>query len=395
MRKGFSFSIFTGLIFWGLALTVCAAPFRRMPPAMPLYSRDGLIVIQSPGDRSLYRSPILIFTDRVRQDVERVIGKRVSADNGLLEVAIGSATNRVTMLHAYHFRDRGSGALKERIEVPDPEGVDLQKLRAAVCDALVRLMIAEKGRPGVTLAPPPPWVGMGLARYTIRENRPLDIDRAMRLWSNACLPAAYELFDMESAAATSEPAVAAALVGMLLEKWPKGRAFDRLLRDSAMGKRWTPDLLAETMGVEKDPHLLDAKVDEAFLAYGRTVVLPGVTTDGVVRRFRSALLLFAPLFDKLTLSYRRSFSFHEAISYAENPLFRAEALAQARHLRVMATGRDGTLLEVAQAYERFLYAFAMGNKPGELLQLLRQAETARAKMERRTSHGEILQKRSE
>lgn len=387
----FPFTTIFILIFLFFPFFLLARPFYRNLPAMPFYSRDSRIVVQAGKMQANYRSPVLIFTERTRADITRATNLEFSPENGLLEIAIGSMTNRETRLRAFHYRDRKNGALKERIEIPDPEGVDLTLLKNAICDALLRLWIAEHAISStVTLAPPPPWLSAGLVQYARRENRPLAIDRALRLWSNACLPPARELFALESVPATAEPSVAMVLASMLLEKKNNRSFLEQFLRDAGKGKRWTEAYASQLLVQTDSPLVFDEYVDLQMLALERTVVIPGITTAGIVRRFRSSLLLYPPLFGNIAVSFSKGFNFQEILAFSNELACRKEALKQVQRIQIAAVGRDGTLLSVAQAYEKFLLSFAQGEKPALLRQQLKEADALRRDMEQRTAKGEIL-----
>lgn len=391
--------LFRATLFLPAALAAAAPAGEAAPPfpndrrpAAPVYSQDGRIVVHAPRFRAAYRPPVLLFCDRARQELARASGLAFEPENGILEVAIGSRPARDARVLTSRFRDRATGAVKERIELPDPENADLALFRLAVCKAFLRLWVADAAPgPERPPAPLPAWLGDGLCRYAARGHRQADLDRVLLLWSNASLPLAEALFSEGSEAARKEPAVAAVLAGWMLDRRRGSSLLERCLRRAAAGERWDPGQAALFFTGAADPAAFDLCIDRKLLAARRTVSAPGATTDGILRRFRSSLLLYAPGSDKLTDSFSRGTGFREAILHAQEPAFRAAALRQAGRMRVAAVGRDGTLMEIAKAYERFLLAFASGKKkPGELMRLLAAAEALRREAERRTARGEVL-----
>jgi len=122
------------------------------------------------------------------------------------------------------------------------------------------------------------------------------------------------------------------------------------------------------------------------------VIKPGTTTDGIVRRFRSCLLLYPADYGKTIDTGKAWLTFQELVARADDPVIRRGAQAKAMRVKVAALGRDGMLLAVSDAYVRFLEAFARGAKPGELSRLLMEAEGLRGNLERRTARGEVLQR---
>jgi hypothetical protein len=359
-------------------------------PASPIYSGDGRIVVHAPMAKSLYRSPVLVFADRTRQDLSRATHMKFEPENGLLDIIIGNKSDGDKSVLSSRQKDSATGAVRERIELPDAEHADLGRLRVAVCTAFLRLWIVDAAPDPAKAADLPDWLLEGLVRYLNRETRQQDLDRALLLWSRACLPPAAQLVATDSEAAGKEPAVAAVLAGWLLEKKATGAPLESILRDAARGEKWSVASASRLLAGDDDPFAFDECLDRKFLADGRKVIVPGVTTDGAVTRFRATLLLYTPLSD--TFTYTSSFgkSFREAMAGADDPACRAEAFEQAGRVRLAAVGRDGTLLAVSEAYERFLLALARGGKPSELAQLLADAEVRRAAMEQRTAKGEVL-----
>ena len=356
--------------------------------ALPIYSKDGKIVVQAPMAQRNYRSPVLVFTDRVRESLARSTGLTFSPKNGLLEIAIGSQTNRDTSVKSRRFRDPASGALKERIELPDPEGADLDRFRAAICAALLNLWVADHDRdPATPPATLPPWLGEGFARHTFRENRQQNLDRTLRLWSNACLPPAAGLWAADSTAAIREPAVAATLCGFLTKRDAESFHLKSLLLRVAAGEAWTPALLAKTLAGTDDLTAFDQWMDRLMLASVRTVVAPGMTTAGIARRFRSSLLLYPPVSVIVNDSFPEEMSFQQLALRANDPVYRSLALRHVQTVRLAAMGRDGTLLAVADAYEAFLMAIVKGAKPGVISRLLLTAEAKRTEMEQALAQG--------
>jgi len=144
-----------------------------------------------------------------------------------------------------------------------------------------------------------------------------------------------------------------------------------------------------------DLHALDAYVDKRLLAEGRVVAKPGLTTDGIVRRYRANLLLYPASFGK-TLGQKRVWcSFQEAVTRSGDPNVRLSAAAQLGRVKVAAVGRDGMLLAVSEAYAAFLEALVRGAQEGELSRLLMEAEGMRRVLEQKAMRGEILQRTME
>ncbi|MDD4025264.1 MAG: hypothetical protein PHN85_05005, partial [Kiritimatiellae bacterium] len=200
---------------------------------------------------------------------------------------------------------------------------------------------------------------------------------------------ALELFAADSKAAKAEPAVAAVLAGWFIEKREGVNVFEELLRGAATGVVWSPATAARLLAGTEDMVEFDRQVDRRFLAEGRAVVTPGLTSAGIVRRFRSTLLLAPACFGKLQSDKRAWYSLAEAIRRADDPYLRRTATEQALKVKMAAVGRDGMLIAVADAYALFMERLAAGDTPERLERLLADAELMRGALERVTAKGAV------
>ena len=364
---------------------------RAGAPVAPVYSKDGSVVVYAPSSKAGYRAPVLVFVDRTREELWRTTRLKLGSQACPLEVAIGGKSDGDKRVLTGRVRDR-EGGVRERIELPDPEAADLAKFKRAICAALLRAWMVDAGGTDATIRELPAWMIDGLVRYMDREARQADVDRALLLWSHACLLPAAGLFEADSLAATSEPAVAAVLASWFLEKRPGGSPFEVLLRGAATGTAWCPKVAGKVLAGTEDLTAFDEAVDKLFLAEGRVIIKPGMTTEGIVRRFRSHLLLYPADYGKTLNQSRPWCTFQEAAAQAEDPAVRRSASEKAVTLRMAAFGRDGMLLAVSDAYAAFLDALAHGVKQGELSRLLMEAEGMRKELERRTKNGAVLQR---
>ena len=270
---------------------------RGIAPIAPVYSSDGTVAVFAPGHKAGYRMPVLTFVTQFSAELQRVLRLKLGSQLAPLEVAIGGQSDGDTRVLTARLRD-ADGVVRERIELPDPETADLDRFRRAVCVALLRGWMAEAGGTEATMQDVPAWLFDGLLRYLDRERRQADVDRTLLLWSRACLPPAAALIEADSLAATREPAVAAVLASWLLERRDGVSHLERLLRAAATGTPWSVGQAARLLAGEDDPAAFDAHVDWRLLAESRVVARPGLTTEGIVRRFRAHLLLYPAFYDK-------------------------------------------------------------------------------------------------
>jgi len=364
---------------------------RRTAPAAPVYSSDGTVTVFAPRDKAGYRMPVLTFVTQFSAELQRVLRIKLGTQLAPLEVAIGGQSDGDTRVLTARLRDSG-GVVRERIELPDPEAADLDLFRRAICVALLRGWMVEAGGTEATMQDVPLWLIDGLLRYVDRERRQADIDRTLLLWSRACLPPAAALVETDSLAATREPAVAAVLASWLMERRDGTSYFEQLLRAAATGVPWSAGRVAQMLAGSDDTFAFDVYVDRRMLTESRVVTRPGLTTNGIVRRFRAYLLLYPAFYDKNFSDTHPWCTFQQAVVRAEVPEVRAAAAAQSVRMRVAAVGRDGMLLAVADAYGAFLNALARGAEQGELARLLLEAEGMRGTLERRVASGEVFQR---
>ena len=377
-------------VVWG-SLLAGGAFARSAAPVAPLYSKDNAIAVYAPPAKAGYRAPVLVFVDRTRESFQRTLRLKLGSQACPLEIAVGSKSDGDTRVLTARLRDSGGG-VRERIELPDPEAADLTRFRRAVCVALLRAWMVDAGGTDATMKNLPGWLVDGLIRYMDRDVRQADLDRTLLLWSHACLPAAAELFAEDSLAAVREPAIAAVLASWFLEKQPEGNAhpFEALLRGAATGTEWSTSRAALLLSGKNDLEALDASLDAWLLSGGRQVLKPGVTTGGIVRRFRAHLLLYPSDCGKTLDPARVALAFREMVPLSDDPAIRYGALVQATNIKMAALGRDGMLLAVSEAYADFLREFAHGAKPAELSRLLTEAEKMRKELEARTANGAVL-----
>jgi len=401
MRTGWSIGV---CLVWGTLLLAAGAVWAQQAgvgprlsrsdlPVAPVTSKDGSVVVCAPLSKMGYRAPILVFVDRTRGELARTTRMKFGSPSCPVVVQIGGKSDGDTRVLAARVSDPEGGGVRERIELPDPEAADLGKFRRAICVALLRAWMAEAGGTRETMKEVPVWLIDGLVRHMGRETRQQDVDRTLLLWSRACLPPAAELFAAESAAASREPALAAVLAGWFLEKRSdEGNPFEALLSGAAKGCGWSPAVAGRLLAGTEDPAAFDGALDLWLEGLGRTVVKPGLTSEGILRRFRSRLLLYPAFYGTTWGNNRPCITFYEAIPRADEPEVRRCAAAQTGLVKLAAAGRDGMLLAASEAYIGFLEALASGAKQGELSRLLREAEGMRKELERRTAKGIILRR---
>ena len=377
---------------------------RALLPAQPVRSGDKCVTVRSSVAMENYRAPVLFFVNRTREEFLRSAGLKLAAQDFALEVVIGNQRDGDTRVLAARVR-LPNGDVCERIELPDPEAADLALLKHHVCMALYRSWLVSVGGGEAVLERLPAWLAEGAVRRMDPETWPADVDRALLLWSRACLPTAQDLLAAESRAVAAEPAVGAVLADYLMSRrvsaspvatdeaggWrdARGSVLDALIRDAARGQAWTAGQIAMLVTGGGDALALDRDLDLWLIALGRKVHVPGLTTQGAVRRFRSNLLIYPSDYGHF-FDQRKPWMTFQELAASPDPELRRAAARHVLQLQMAVVGRDTTLLGLADAYSQFLRAVATGKKPQEVNLLLINAEAQRKGLEEALAGGWML-----
>jgi len=358
---------------------------QRNIPAAPICSGDGAVVVYSSVAKASYRGPVLIFINQTRNMFLQGLNMKLGSLSCPLEVKIGDKNDGDTSVLSARIRDV-KGGLRERIELPDAEAADLTKFRRAVVVAFLRAYMLEAGGTQKTMQDLPNWLIDGLLRHLVGNKRQADLDRTHLLWSNGCIPPAEYLYRFDSYAAKQELAVAAVLAGWFLER--RGKVFKVLIDDVAKGRKWSPEYIA---GLLSGTYAggFDMLLDMRLYALGRRVIQPGLSTKGIMRRFKSELLLFPSDYGMMFNQKKPYYTFREAVADSGNIDLRRAARDQVVRVRMASVGRDGMLIAVSEGYIKFLGAFVAGAEQEKLMQMLTQAESLKRALEQRLESGEV------
>ena len=360
-------------------------------PAAPIFSNDRLICVRSSQAMAGYRTPVLLFTDNCRSEFFRATALTFTTPPATLEILIGNKRDGDTQVLSSRLRLSEQDIL-ERIELPDPEAADLSLLRQAIWTALYRSwLVVSSGGGEKTLTKLPLWLVDGTVRKMDKKTWASDIDRVLSLWSQASLPPARILLATKNGAAT-EPALGSVLVAYLSERrGTEGkRPLDLLLKTAAEGGEWSPEKIAAAITGTPDLDKLDEELDLWLLALSKKVVLPGMTSEGVLQRFRASLLIYPSDYGKVFNSTRPYITLQELLKTQDDPILKKAALGQARRIGLAVIGRDAALIGVAQRYIAFLEGYAAGKKETELTQLLTLAETEQQALEQAVKGGKTV-----
>ncbi len=128
--------------FAGMVDESAVARFKALPP--PVQSSDGAIFVgvTSPA-RAGMRWPVLQFAETVRSNFAALF-LPLGSPNAPLSIELGSETNQVSTLRRRTLRT-ADGFSQLIIQVPNPDTVDLELLRVAVVEALLREAARKQG----------------------------------------------------------------------------------------------------------------------------------------------------------------------------------------------------------------------------------------------------------
>ena len=366
---------------------VVSSPPDLLPRAALIASDNSVEVAAAPVSMG-YRGPVLFFAGQFRRDFLRVTQLEAGRVEFPITICLGSRTNDSRVMGS--FASGAAGVTRESIEVPDPEHADLDLLRTALAQAMVREW--QRTLPAAPGAKPPqgapPWLLAGLARHLGGEHRLDDLDLVHAQWQRGRLPPLKDLLANPAPVALQYPALQAVMAAWLLDH--PGDWFSVLLRRLAEGISWSPALVAEALHAPRGVAGLGEEWDAWQVNAMREIRQVGVTTPGMVRAFRAQLLFYPGDCGLPAAEAWRGRAFSECLSWPQTPEWKDAVGSKAAAIRNFAAGRDGAMQRVAQAYVTFLEALAAGETPAQLRTLLAKAEEARRVLEERVGKGEVL-----
>ncbi|MGN0885829.1 MAG: hypothetical protein ACI4RT_02400 [Candidatus Spyradenecus sp.] len=197
------------MLFLALALaaTAFAAP-------SPMQSADGTLYVGcQQSDRAPMRAPVLRFAETVKRHFEEDF-LSLGSTTSPLSILLGSETNAVSTLVKDRFALRDQSFSQLIIRVPNPDTVDLELLRTAIIEALLRAR-ARALAGSYTALTWPPWFLQGAVEAS-KGNLALAeaCERVFALREAGALPTLEALF--APGAPAPDPAVATCFARWLL-----------------------------------------------------------------------------------------------------------------------------------------------------------------------------------
>jgi hypothetical protein len=363
-------------------------PPADLLPHTAIASSDNAFEISAVPARLGLRGPVLFFAGQFRKEFLRATRLEFGRIEHPITIRLGNGTNDLRAIGSV--APGVTGGEREWIEIPDPDHVDLDGLRAVLAQALAREW--RRAQPaGPEHQPPqepPVWLLAGVARHIGAGHRVEDLDDVHAQWQRGRLPPLAELLYAEPPAALQYPALQAVLAAWLLDH--ADEPFVTLLRRLANGTPWSPALVAETAHQQGNIAELSEDWDAWQANAMREIRQVGVTTPGMVRALRSQLLVYPGDCGLPVADAWRGCTFEECLAWPATPEVKSALRNKAVEIRVFAAGRDGALQRVAAAYAAFLDALAAGEAPDRLRRMLAQAEEGRRQLEERVAKGEVL-----
>lgn len=309
------------------------ARFRATPP--PIQSADGTLYVScASATRATMRWPVLRFVERVRENLAETLTPLGSQEMPLL-VQLGDATTRVETLERRTLRaDDGLSQLV--IRVPNPETVNLEALREAVAEALLRQRARDLAGSYGALR----WPGWFI-RAAVDASR-----------GNVWRAEAYEQVHAALEAGTlpkpdvffAEKVTPSREIAAFFADWVFGLA-DPKRREALIVAPWTR---ASILG-----NVTDKAWEDWVHGLEDAIFMPGLMTRAQFLRWATGLT---------------------------EPKDAAEAQAITRRLTLQAAGRPRVLRDLTELYLRAYAAFATGDAAA-YKRLRAEADEARAMIE--------------
>ena len=331
----------------------------------------------------------MTFASQFRKDFLRTTQMNLGRAEHPIAIGLGTSTNDSRVFGAFGPDLRGG--VRDWIEIPDPDHADLDLLRTALAQALMReWMRALPSSTAASNSPqdPPAWLLKGLARQIGAEHRLEDLDHVHAQWLHGRLPPVVELLTIPPPAALQHPALQAALAGWLLDH--PGAPLNALLQRLVNGAAWSPVLVAEVLGALRNIAELNEGWDGWQANVFHEIRQVGVTTPGTTIAFRSQLLLYPGDYGLPMVEAWRGRTFSECLDWGLTPELNRVLRQKSQEVRLFSAGHDGALQQVAAAYAAFLDAFAKDGASDKVRALLIQAEASRKALEARAAKGEML-----
>ena len=318
--------------------------FKAKP--MPLQSADGALFVSCvTADRATMRWPVLRFAENVRRELGEAFVPLGSQEAPLL-LQLGDATNRVERVER---RTLGAddGIAQLVIRMPNPETADLEALRVAVAEALLREKTRETAGSYAAFTWPDWFVRAAVDASRGNVWRAEAYEKVHALLEAGTLPPPDAFFAPDAAPARE---VAAFFARWVFDLRP--RQADRL---ALLATPWTRAAI------------LGAAPDEAWPAWVKdhedTVFIPGALTRAQFRRWAAGL---------------------------KEPESPEAARAACDALSRQAVGKPAVFRDLTELYLRAYAAAAMGD--AEAWRARRaEADEARALLERHLETRPVLQ----
>lgn len=332
--------------FAGMVNETAVARLKALPP--PVQSNDGTVFVgTATAERAALRWPVLRFVDTVRANFAEVflpLGSTASP----LAVELGAETNRVDSVERRTLRTP-DGFSQLIIRVPNPETVDLEALRLAVVEALLRERARAAGGSYASLTWPAWFIAAAVDASRGSVWKAEAYERLLAAGGAPETPG-RRLDDFFSE--TPPPREAAAFFAQWLFQRAGGKTLER--RATLLTTPW------------KRADLLGAATDAAWQEWleglESTVFLPGVLTRSQFARWAATLA---------------------------EPKTPQEAVALSERLSRFAVGRPQAFRDLTELYLRAYAAAALG-KAEDYTALRAQADEAKAFLEAHLSRRPVL-----
>jgi len=286
--------------------------------------------------------------------------------------------------------------LVQQLIIRDYDNVDLEEAETAICGLLLNgyviyrqaenvsrysgrgmVGVSGLGSAGSQLGVAPAWLTRGVARNLYPSLKARNASQVLARWEQGLAPSVKQFLEPADEAERARARgkfVCGLFLAWLLSLPDRGVLFDAIFDEVAQGRSLSATRLAGSIGECDSTGELEKMWDDWILRQKRVIYEPGILTTGLLRRFRSELVVFSGEYGAVSGGNDGpAMQLEDLISRRNESWVSAWARNKSARLRILFVGRGEELEEVAEDYCRFLDGLARRGSGQRLRGLLHKA----------------------